>query len=113
MDTRISNIELEIAGMKDDIAEMKVEIAGMKDDIAEMKVEIAGMKDDIAEMKAEIIGIKKELQEHKELIEFNQELSESIKNVVSNFYKEFRKFTKSNNIQHNLYNSKLLQYNKD
>ena len=52
------------------------------------------------------------LQETKELSEFNKETSDSIKNVVTSHYMEFKKFVKSNATQHNLYNAKLLKYNK-
>ena len=48
-----------------------------------------------------------------ELAEFNKETSESIRNVVTSHYMEFKKYIKSNETQHKLYDAKLLQFNKE
>ena len=83
-----------------------VEIREMKGDMSEVKERLTNVESDMSEVKGRLTNVE-------ELAEFNKENSESIKNVVTSHYMEFKKYIKSNNTQHNLYNAKLLQYNKE
>ena len=90
-----------------------VEIREMKGDMSEVKERLTNVESDVAEMKSDITEVKEKVKKVEELSEFNQETCQSIKNVVTSQYMEFKKYIKSNNIQHNLYNAKLLQYKKE
>lgn len=83
-----------------------VEVREMKGDISEVKRRLTNVEDKITNLEDKITNLE-------EMTEFNTENIESIKNVVTSHYMEFKKFVKSNNTQHNVYNAKLLQYNKE
>lgn len=83
-----------------------VEVREMKGDISEVKRRLTNVEDKITNLEDKINNLE-------EMTEFNTENIESIKNVVTSHYMEFKKFVKSNNTQHNVYNAKLLQYNKE
>lgn len=89
------------------------EIREMKGDMSEIKNRLTNLEIDMSEVKKDTKEVKKRLDKVEELAEFNQETCQSIKNVVTSHYMEFKKYVKSNNTQHNLYNAKLLQYNKE
>lgn len=83
-----------------------VEVREMKGDMAEVKNRLTNVENKITNLEDKITNLE-------EMTEFNTENIESIKNVVTSHYMEFKKFVKSNNTQHNVYNAKLLQYNKE
>ena len=83
-----------------------VEVREMKGDMAEVKNRLTNVENKITNLEDKITNLE-------EMTEFNIENIESIKNVVTSHYMEFKKFVKSNNTQHNVYNAKLLQYNKE
>lgn len=58
MDGDIIGIKNEITGMKDKITGMEREISGIKSEITGMKGEISGIKDEIFGMKSEIKELK-------------------------------------------------------
>lgn len=90
-----------------------VEMREMKGEVSEVKDRLNNVENDMSEVKTTLKETNITLKETKELAEFNKETSDSIKNVVTSYYMEFKKFVKLNNTQHNLYNAKLLKYNKE
>ena len=106
MEKEVLNLILvEIREMKGDMSEVKGRLTNLEDGMTEVKTRLTNVENDVSE-------VKERLKKVEELSEFNQETCQSIKNVVTSHYMEFKKYIKSNNTQHNLYNAKLLQYNK-
>ena len=75
--------------------------------------EIREVKGDMSEVKGRLTNLENRMSNVEDLEEFNKETSESIRNVVTSHYMEFKKYIKHNDTQHNLYNAKLLQYKKE
>jgi len=90
-----------------------VEIREMKGDMKEIKERLTHVEERLTNVESRLTSVETRLTNVEELVEFNKENIESIKNVVTSHYMEFKKYIKSNNTQHNLYNAKLLQYNKE
>lgn len=109
----ISDLKKDMTEVKDRLTNLESDMSEVKSDIVELKTDMSEVKSDIVELKSDMVEVKSTLQETKELAEFNKETSDSIKNVVTSHYMEFKKFVKSNATQHNLYNAKLLKYNKE
>ena len=89
-----------------------LEVREMKGDMSEVKNRLGNLENDMSEVKGRLTNLEDKITNLEEMTEFNTENIESIKNVVTSHYMEFKKFVKSNNTQHNVYNAKLLQYNK-
>lgn len=89
------------------------EVREMKGDMSEVKNRLGNLENDMTEVKERLTNVENKITNLEEMTEFNTENIESIKNVVTSHYMEFKKFVKSNNTQHNVYNAKLLQYNKE
>ena len=120
-------ILVEIREMKESVSEVKTDMTKVKSDMEEVKSDMEEVKTDMTEVKSDMKEVKtrltnvernvaentKDIKSLKELAEFHTESINAIKNVVTNHYMEFKKFVKTNNIQHNLYDAKLLQFNKD
>ena len=105
-------ILVEMRELKGDMSGLKGDMSRLKSDMSEMKVTLKNVEGRLTKVEKDISEVKSTLKETYELAEFNKETSESIRNVVTNHYMEFKKFVKANNTHHNLYNAKLLQYNK-
>ena len=99
-------ILLEVREMKGDMSEVKNRLGNLENDMSEVKGRLTNLENKITNLEDKITNLE-------EMTEFNTENIESIKNVVTSHYMEFKKFVKSNNTQHNVYNAKLLQYNKE
>ena len=106
IDTRLTNVENDITEVKKDVSKMKTDMTKMQADMTEMQADMTEMKEDISENTKDIKCLK-------EMSEFHTENINAIKNVVTSHYMEFKKFVNLNNTQHNLYDARLLQFNKD
>ena len=107
MEKEVLNLILvEVREMKGDMAEVKNRLGNLETDMTEVKSRLTNVENKINNLEDKITNLE-------EMTEFNTENIESIKNVVTSHYMEFKKFVKSNNTQHNVYNAKLLQYNKE
>ena len=121
MEKEVLNLILvEIREMKSDMWEVKTKLTNLEGrmsnlemDMSEVKTRLNNVENDMSEMKKDMTEVKTRLKKVEELSEFNQETCQSIKNVVTSHYMEFKKYIKTNNVQHNLYNAKLLQYKKE
>lgn len=109
----VSDLKKDMAEVKNRLTNLEYDMTGVKDRLINLESDMSEVKSDIVELKSDMVEVKSTLQETKELSEFNKETSDSIKNVVTSHYMEFKKFVKSNATQHNLYNAKLLKYNKE
>ena len=89
------------------------EIREVKGDISEVKGRLTNLETDMTEVKSRLTNLENRMTNVEDLAKFNKDTSESIKNVVTSHYMEFKKYIKSNNVQHNLYNAKLLEYKKE
>ena len=90
-----------------------VEIREMKGDMKEVKQRLTNVEDRLTNVEKDLAIVKEDLANVKELAEFNKETSQSIMNVVTSHYMEFKKYVKQNNIQYKVYDAKLLQFNKE
>lgn len=90
-----------------------VEIREMKGDMKEVKHRLTNVEGRLTNLENDMSSMKKDILYVKELAEFNKETSESIRNVVTSHYMEFKKYIKSNETKHKLYDAKLLQFNKE
>jgi len=107
MEKELLNLILfEIREVKGDISEVKGRLTNLETDMTEVKSRLTNLEDRMSNLEDRISNVE-------DLAEFNKETSESIKNVVTSHYMEFKKYIKSNDTQHNLYNAKLLQYKKE
>ena len=121
MEKEVLNLILvEIREMKGDMKEVKGRLTNLESDMSEVKVRLTNVENDMSEVRGrltnvekDLVNVKEDLAYVKELSEFNKETSQSIMNVVTSHYMEFKKYIKSNDTQHNLYNAKLLQFNKE
>ena len=121
MEKEVLNLILvEIREMKGDMSEVKTKLTNLEGrmsnlemDMSEVKTRLNNVENDMSEMKKDMTEVKTRLKKVEELSEFNQDTCQSIKNVVTSHYMEFKKYIKTNNVQHNLYNAKLLQYKKE
>ena len=121
MEKEVLNLILvEIREMKGDMSEVKTKLTNLEGrmsnlemDMSEVKTRLNNVENDMSEIKKDMTEVKTRLKKVEELSEFNQETCQSIKNVVTSHYMEFKKYIKTNNVQHNLYNAKLLQYKKE
>lgn len=106
LEGRMTNVEKDMSEMKNDMKEVKERLINVEKDMSEVKGRLTNVESDMTEVKGRLKKVE-------ELSEFSQETCQSIKNVVTSHYMEFKKHIKSNNTQHNLYNAKLLQYKKE
>lgn len=121
MEKEVLNLILvEVREMKGDMSEVKNRLTNLESSMVEVKTRLTNvegrlthLETDASEMKKDMIEVKGRLKKVEELSEFNQETCQSIMNVTTSHYMEFKKYIKSNDVQHNLYNAKILQYNKD
>ena len=90
-----------------------VEIREMKEDVSELKTTVNSMSERLTNVDNRLKNVEKDVKDLKEMSEFHTENIEAIKNVVTNNYMEFKKFVKANTTQHNLYNTKLLKFDKE
>ena len=102
----IREMKGDMSEIKKDVSEVKTRLTKVENDVSEVKTRLTNVENDVSE-------VKESLKKVEELTEFNQETCQGIKNVVTSHYMEFKKYVKSNNTQHNLYNAKLLQYQKE
>ena len=109
----MTEVKGRLTNVEKDMSEVKGRLTNVEKDMSEVKERLTNVESDVAEMKSDITEVKEKVKKVEELSEFNQETCQSIKNVVTSQYMEFKKYINSNNIQHNLYNAKLLQYKKE
>ena len=114
MEKEVLNLILvEIREMKGDMKEVKERLTNLENRLTNVEKELAYIKKDLANVKEDLANVKEDLANVKELAEFNKETSQSIINVVTSHYMEFKKYLKENNTQHRVYDAKLLQFNKE
>ena len=104
--TRLTNVECRLTNVEKDMLEVKIRLTNVEKDMLEVKTRLTNVETDMSEVKGRLSNVE-------DLAKFNKETSESIRNVVTSHYMEFKKYIKSNNVQHNLYNAKLLEYKKE
>ena len=121
MEKELLNLILfEIREVKGDMSEVKGRLTNLENDMSEVKGRLTNLEDrmtnveaDMSEVKGRLTNLEDRMSNVEDLAKFNKETSESIRNVVTSHYMEFKKYIKHNDTQHNLYNAKLLQYKKE
>ena len=107
MEKELLNLILfEIREVKGDMSEVKGRLTNLETDMSEVKERLTNVENRMDSLDNRMSNVE-------DLAQFNKETSESIINVVTSHYMEFKKYIKHNDTQHNLYNSKLLQYKKE
>ena len=91
-----------------EIREMKGDMKEVKQRLTNVEHRLTNVEKDLAIVKEDLSNVKEDLSRVKELAEFNKETSQSIMNVVTGHYMEFKKYVKQNNVQHKVYDAKLL-----
>ena len=116
----MSEVKSRLSGLEQGMTEVKGRLTNVEKDMSEVKERLTNVEKDMSAVKgrltnveSDITEVKERLKKVEELSEFNQETCQSIKNVVTSHYMEFKKHVKANSTQHNLYNAKLLQYKKE
>ena len=109
--TTVKSIDKRLTNVEHNVAENTKDIKILKEIVAENTKDIKILKENVAENA--IKENSKNIKSLKELVEFQTENINAIKHVVTSHYMEFKKFVKANATQHNLYDAKLLQFNKD
>ena len=89
------------------------EIREMKGDISEIKNRLTNLEDRMTNLEDRMANLEDRMTNVEDLAKFNKDTSESIRNVVTSHYMEFKKYIKHNDTQHNLYNAKILEYKKE
>ena len=84
------------------------EIREVKGDMSEVKGRLTNLENDMLEVKGRLTNLEDRMTNVEDLAKFNKDTSESIRNVVTSHYMEFKKY-----IKHNLYNAKILEYKKE
>ena len=113
LENDMSEVKGRLTNLETDMSEVKGRLTNLETDMSGVKERMTNVENDLSDVKTDLSDVKIDLSNVKDLAEFNKETSESIKNVVTSHYMEFKKYVKSNNTQHNVYNAKLLQYNKE
>ena len=103
---RLTNLETDMSEVKTRLTNVECRLTNVEKDMLEVKTRLTNVETDMSEVKGRLSNVE-------DLAKFNKETSESIRNVVTSHYMEFKKYIKSNNVQHNLYNAKLLEYKKE
>ena len=103
---RLTNLETDMSEVKTRLTNVECRLTNVEKDMLEVKTRLTNVETDMSEVKGRLSNVE-------DLAKFNKETSESIRNVVTSHYMEFKKFIKHNDTQHNLYNAKLLQYKKE
>ena len=62
---KVTGMETDISGLKDDMTGLKTDVAGLKDDVAGLKTDVAGLKTDVAELRSDVDGLKSDMHEVK------------------------------------------------
>ena len=88
MEKEVLNLILvEVREMKGDMAEVKNRLGNLETDMTEVKSRLTNVENKINNLEDKITNLE-------EMTEFNTENIESIKNVVTSHYMEFKKFVK-------------------
>lgn len=103
-------ILVEMRGMKSEFSEVKDRLTRVEDRLTNVEDRLTNVEGRLSTLETEMVAVKIELKEVRELAEFNKETNESIMNVVTKHYREFKMFVKENNIDHERYNSKIQTY---
>ena len=80
METDISGLKDDMTGLKTDVAGLKDDVAGLKDDVAELRSDVDGLKSDMHEVKADVAGLKTEMAEVKERVTNIEIIQETVTN---------------------------------
>ena len=114
MEKEVLNLILvEVREMKGDMSEVKTRLTNIENDMVEVKDRLTNVEERLTNVENDVSEIKDRLSNVEETSRFNKETVQSIMNVVTSHYMEFKKYIKSNDVQHNLYNAKILKYNKE
>lgn len=109
----IREVKGDVSELKADMREVKTRLTNVENRMTNMEDRMTNMEDRMTNMESRMANFEGRMTNVEDLGQFNKETCESIKNVVTSHYMEFKKYIKSNNTQHNLYNAKLLKYNKE
>ena len=109
----VSELKSDMKEVKTRLSNVENRLANVENDVSEVKGRLTNLETDMSEVKSRLTNLERKMTNVEDLAKFNKEASESIRNVVTSHYMEFKKYIKHNNTQHNLYNAKLLQYNKE
>ena len=114
MEKELLNLILfEIREVKGDVSELKSDMKEVKTRLTNVENRMTNIEDRMTNIEDRMANFEGRMTNVEDLGQFNKETAESIKNVVTSHYMEFKKYIKSNNTQHNVYNAKLLKYRKE
>ena len=114
MEKEVLNLILvEIRELKGDMSELKSDMKEVKQSLTNVEERLTKVEDSLTNVEQDLSMVKEDLLYVKDLAEFNKETSQSIMNVVTSHYMEFKKFVKQNNTHYKVYDAKLLQFNKE
>ena len=118
--SEIREMKGDVSELKSDMKEVKTRLTNLENRMDSLENRMTNVENDMSEVKIRLTNLENRMDNLEnrmsnveDLGEFNKETSEAIRNVVTSHYMEFKKYIKSNNVQHNLYNAKLLEYKKE
>ena len=80
METDISGLKDDMTGLKTDVAGLKDDVAGLKTNVAELRSDVDGLKSDMHEVKADVAGLKTDMAEVKERVTNIEIIQETVTN---------------------------------
>ena len=116
----IREMKGDVSELKSDMKEVKTRLTNVENRMTKLEERMTNLEDRMirledrmANVEERVTNVEGRMTNVEDLGQFNKETAESIKNVVTSHYMEFKKYIKSNDTQHNLYNAKLLEYRKE
>lgn len=109
----IREVKGDVSELKSDMKEVKTRLTNVENRMTNIEDRMTNMEDRMTNIEDRMANFEGRMTNVEDLGQFNKETAESIKNVVTSHYMEFKKYIKSNNTQHNVYNAKLLEYRKE
>lgn len=72
VETNVSKLQSDVAGLKQDVAMLKEDVAGLKQDVAILKEDVAGLKQDVAILKKDVSMLKDKVSNLEQVTESMQ-----------------------------------------
>ncbi|GAB3778833.1 hypothetical protein GCM10028818_28570 [Spirosoma horti] len=66
VNSRLSRLETDVSGLKQDVIELKQDVSGLKQDVTELKQDVSGLKQDVTELKQDVSELKQDVSELKQ-----------------------------------------------
>jgi FtsZ-binding cell division protein ZapB len=108
MEKELLNLILfEIREVKGDVSELKTDMREVKTRLTNVENRMTKLEERMANVEERVVNLEGRMSNVEDLGQFNKEAAESIKNVVTSHYMEFKKYIKSKFIQTSINTRKM------